>query len=130
VAGSPYAAGMTLGERFAAALAAKDSDALREMLADDVDFKGLTPRKFWEASNPDEVLEVLFGSWFEDEDRIQRAASIDQGDDVGEVKRVGYRLEIDTPSGPHVVEQQVYYRDHEDKLDYLRVVCSGYQPTS
>jgi hypothetical protein len=121
---------MTLGERFAAALAAKDSDALRAMLADDVDFKGLTPRKFWEASNPDEVLEVLFGSWFEDEDRIRQGASIDEGDDVGDVKRVGYRFEIDTPSGPHLVEQQVYYRDDGDKLGYLRVVCSGFQPTS
>ena len=43
---------MTLGERFVRAVAAKDRDELREVLAGDVDFKGLTPRRVGEGDVP------------------------------------------------------------------------------
>jgi hypothetical protein len=41
-----------LGSRFVAALAAKDTDRLVALFASDVDFRGLTPRRFWEADSP------------------------------------------------------------------------------
>jgi hypothetical protein len=121
---------MTLGERFVRAVAAKDRDELRQVLAGDVDFKGLTPRRFWEGASAEEVIEVLLGSWFEPEDVVEEVAAVEQGDDIEDVKRVGYRFRLVTPSGPHVVEQQAYYRESGDRMGYLRVVCSGFQPTS
>lgn len=120
---------MTLGERFVRAVAAKDRDELRQVLASDVDFKGLTPRRFWEGANADDVIEVLLGSWFEPEDVVEEVDAVEQGDDVEDVKRVGYRFRLVTPSGPHVVEQQAYYRDNGGQIGYLRVMCSGFQPT-
>lgn len=121
---------MTLGERFATAVAARDAEELRGLLAANVDFKGLTPRRFWEASTPDEVLEIVLGNWFGEQDRIDGVAAIEDGEDVGDVRRVGYRFEVTTPDGPHVVEQQAYYYEHENRLLYLRVVCSGFRPVS
>ena len=46
----------TLGAEFAQALAAKDFDRIRDLLHPEVDFKGLTPRRNWEASDPAAVI--------------------------------------------------------------------------
>ena len=55
--------GETAGSRFVAAIAARDVDGLRAVLAPDVDFKGLTPSRAWEASDPDAVVDAVFGHW-------------------------------------------------------------------
>jgi hypothetical protein len=119
---------VTVAENFASALARRDQEALRATMAPDIDFKGLTPRRFWEASNPDEVLEILLGNWFEPHDHIDGIDSLERGDDVEDVRRVSYRLAITTPDGPHTVEQQAYYRESDGRLGYLRIMCSGFRP--
>jgi hypothetical protein len=119
---------MSIGESFASALARKDMEALRALLAPDVDFKALTPRRLWEASNPDGVLDILLGSWFEADDHIDGIVALEQGDDVEDMRRIGYRFDVVTPNGPHIVEQQAYYREHDDRLHYLRIMCSGFRP--
>jgi hypothetical protein len=120
----------SLGVRLAEAIAAKDSDAVTSLLATDVDFRALTPRKFWEATQPAEVLEILFDNWFEESDHIDELVRVTQGADVEDTHEVGYRLAITNPDGPHTVEQQAYYRTDGDRISYLRVVCSGYRPVS
>ena len=117
----------SLGLRLARAIADKDEAALRGVLADDVDFRGLTPGRSWEAGSPDEVVDIAFGHWFEESDRIV-GDTIVEGDAVGDTSRVSYRFDIDNPDGSHVVEQQVYYRGDADRISYARVVCSGYRP--
>lgn len=67
--------GPDLGRRFAEAIAAKDAEEITSLLAPDVDFKALTPRKFWEASTPAEVVDVLFDNWFEEQDHIDARSS-------------------------------------------------------
>jgi hypothetical protein len=116
-----------LGERFARALADKDHAALKEVLAEDVDFKGLTPGRFWEATGADQVLDVLFGHWIEDHDHIDRLESVDVGEPVEDTQHVAYRLAMTLREGPHVVEQQAYFREADGRIGYLRVLCSGYR---
>jgi hypothetical protein len=116
-----------LGLRFAEALAAKDRRAIAALLGPHVDFKGLTPQKFWEGSTPEDVLDVLFDHWFEEQDHIDRLVDTSEGEPVGDVRRIGYRLRVTTPDGPHLVEQQAYYRA-DDRIHYLRVLCSGFRP--
>jgi hypothetical protein len=120
----------SVASRFVSAIAQRDHEAMRALLAHDIDFKAVTPRKFWEGAAPDEVLDAVFGHWFEESDHIEEVVHTDHGEDVGDTKRVGYRFRITTPDGPHFVEQQAYYRDDEDQIVYLRVVCSGYRPSS
>src|SRR6478735_3988939 len=56
----------TLGERWVTAIAVRDSAGLVALLTDDIDFRGLTPRKAWEATTPAAVADVVLGTWFDD----------------------------------------------------------------
>ena len=118
----------SIGRRFATALAAKDIGALRNTLADDVDFKGLTPGRLWEAVDAEGVVRVLLGSWFEDDDTIDEVIEVTDGAPVEDTGRVAYRLRVSNPSGVHTVEQQAYYRLDGGAISHLRVMCSGFRP--
>lgn len=117
----------TLGTRLARAVAAKDEAALRGVLADDVDFKGLTPGRLWEGIGPDDVVATLFGAWFEPQDRIERLVDLSEGAAVADTSHVSYRLDLVTPGGSYVAEQQAYYRG-EATIGHLRMMCSGFRP--
>jgi len=118
----------SLGRQFAHALAEKDVPLLTELLAPDIDFKGLTPKRSWEAEDRDGVLEILLGTWFEPQDRIDALLELNENDAVEDTAHVGYRFALNTPDGPHTTEQQAYYRVADDRIAYLRVLCSGFRP--
>src|SRR5260221_2106408 len=64
------------GERFARALAAKDSATLRSLIADTVDFQALTPGRHWRAATASEgVDQILLGKRIESDDEIHRLES-------------------------------------------------------
>ena len=117
----------SVGSRFVAAVAARDVDGLRAVLAPDVDFKGLTPGRFWEAANPEGVVDAVLGHWFGESDRIDAVDHLEEGGPVADTQRVGYRFAVTNDGGPYVVEQQMYYRERDGRLVYARVVCSGYR---
>ncbi len=73
----------TAGERFARALAAKDSAALCEVLADTVDFQALTPGRHWQASTVRQAVEeIILGHWFDAGDNIAELCSVAAGREV------------------------------------------------
>jgi hypothetical protein len=109
------------------AIVARDEDSLRGSLAPDIDFKALTPRKFWEADSPEGVRDVVLGTWFEEHDKVTGVREVTEGE-VGDTSRIGYQFELECPDGPYVLEQQAYYRSGPEGIDYLRIVCSGYRP--
>ena len=117
----------TLGADFAHAFADKDAARIRELLHPEVDFRGLTPRRFWEAGEPDAVVEILFGNWLEDDDRIEGIERI-ESDMVADRERVGYRFRVRNPDGRFLVEQQAYLTAREGRIVWMRVVCSGFRP--
>jgi hypothetical protein len=119
----------TAGEQWVAAIVARDAAGLESLLADDIDFKALTPRRSWEGTTPGEVSDVVLGSWFDDDVTIERVEDVST-DAVGDTQRVGYRFLTTTDDGPHLVEQQAYYRSEGDTIGYLRVVCSGFRPVA
>ena len=117
-----------VGERFAQALAAKDATALKALLAPGVDFRAMTPTRFWEATDPDEIVdEDLLGMWFSPEREIVSLLAVDH-DASGPVERVGYRLHVRRPDGDFVVEQQAYYQSEGERISWLRIMCSGFAP--
>jgi hypothetical protein len=117
----------TFGERFADAIAAHDTDALCGLFADEVDFQGLTPRRAWAATDPAGVVDVVLGHWFEDTDHIVSATRA-EAEPVSDTSHVGYRFEIDNADGARVAEQQAYYRVEDDRIVWMRVLCSGFRP--
>ena len=117
----------TTGAAFAAALAAKDSEQMTALLDPQIDFRALTPRRAWEADDPGKVLETLFGNWFEPSDEIVELVQV-QTDTVADRERVGYRLRIRNPEGSFLVEQQAYLSAPGGRIDWMRIVCSGYRP--
>ena len=117
----------TLGADFARALAAKDSDAIRELIHPEIDFRGLTPNRTWEAKDRDELMSVLLGSWFEDDDQIEALEWL-ESDRFADRERVGYRFTVTNPDGRHLVEQQAYLADRDGQIGWMRVVCSGFRP--
>lgn len=117
----------TLGASFANALAAKDADGLLALLHPEIDFRGLTPNRNWEAGDPAAVLAVLLDKWFEDKDHIEGIDAIEDGT-VADRERVGYRFRVTNPDGRFLVEQQVYLEPRDGQIGWMRVVCSGFRP--
>jgi hypothetical protein len=117
-----------IAEAFIDAVAQRDRAALSALLTPDVDFRGLTPSRPWEAHTPDDVVDVVLGNWFGEQDRIVAVTEVAHGRPVGDVRRVGYRLDGTNPDGAFTVEQQAYYRASMGQLSYLRVLCSGFRP--
>ena len=115
----------TMGEDFVAAIAKRDREGLKALLADDVDFKGLTPSLFWRAENPDDVEAIVFDHWFEEMEVT--AIPVLRTDDVAGINQIGYRFDVDTRLGPRVVEQQAYYKVKQGRITFVRLVCSGFR---
>ncbi len=116
-----------IGRRFAEAIAAKDSGALLEVLDPDVDFRGLTPGRFWEASSATTLVDdFVLGKWFEPSDHIDALEEVRSGSVAGR-DRVSYLLRITNDDGTFLVEQQAYYDVENDRITWLRVLCSGFR---
>jgi hypothetical protein len=116
-----------LGADFARALAAKDFDRVRALLHPEVDFRGMTPGRTWEASDPDTVIAEILRQWFEDSDDIEGVAQIET-DAFADRERVGYRYTVTNPEGRFIVEQQAYLEERDGRIGWMRVMCSGFRP--
>src|SRR4029450_723256 len=98
-----------IGKRFAEALAMKDAPGLLDLLDPEVDFRGLTPSRFWEASSATAVVDdVILGAWFEADDHTAALEHVELGS-VADRDRVAYLLRVSTPAGVFLVEQQAYF---------------------
>jgi uncharacterized protein YcfJ len=118
----------TVGEHFARAVAAKDSSRIQSLLADEVDFVALTPRRHWTASTPREAVdEIILKHWFRPDDDIHEIRSVSVGQ-VADLQRVSYRFGIRRDGQEHVLEQQAYYSSDGERITWMRIVCSGYRP--
>ena len=118
----------TAGERFARALAAKDSSALCALLADPVDFQALTPGRHWQASTGRQAAEeIILGRWFDAGTQILELCSVTTGQVAG-CEHVAYRMRVREDGDDYLVEQQAYYRTDGPRISWMRILCSGFQP--
>jgi hypothetical protein len=116
------------GERFARALAQQDRDALCAVLADTVDFQALTPRRHWQASTGRQAAEeIILGQWFDAGTRIEELCSVVTGQVAG-CSHVAYRMRVLESGTEYLVEQQAYYRTDGPRINWMRILCSGYRP--
>ena len=113
----------TLGTDFAKAFAAKDADRIRELVHPEIDFRGLTPNRNWEASDPDTLVSILFDEWLEDSDEVEGIESV-ESDSFADRERVGYRLAVSLPGRQLPRRAAGLHRGarREDRLDARRVL--------
>jgi hypothetical protein len=115
------------GPEFARALAAKDAARMLDLMHPEIDFRGLTPNRAWEAKDADAVMAVMLGQWFEPKDEIEGLEQLETGA-VGDRQRVGYRFSVSNPDGRFVVEQQAFLSARDGRIEWMRVLCSGFRP--
>jgi hypothetical protein len=120
-------ASASLGSDFAAALARKDFDRIGDLLHPEIDFRGLTPNRIWEAEDADAVVGGVLREWFEDSDEILELLQVETGT-VADRERVGYRFLVRNPEGLFEVEQQAYIGERDGRIGWMRSVCSGFRP--
>jgi hypothetical protein len=116
----------SLAGAFARGVAAKDDAAIRELLHPEIDFRGMTPGRVWEAVGPEDVLDAI-GTWFDSSDVIEVVEAIETFA-FADRQRVGYRFQVRNDEGLHLVEQQAYLSERDGQIGWLRVMCSGYRP--
>lgn len=117
----------TIGGEFAQALAARDFERIAGLLHAQIDFRALTPRRYWEASSPQQVVDEILTTWFEESDVVEDVLAVTTGG-VADREHVSYRFAGTNPDGPFVVEQQAYYTQRDGRINWMRVLCSGYRP--
>jgi len=115
--------------RFVTALAGKNAAALLSMFGREVDFRAVTPGRFWEASTAQAVTELIFGTWFGPGTEIERIESIGTGM-VGKLHTLEYRLRLVNPGGKFLVEQHAFADLTGGKITSLRLACSGFIPAA
>jgi hypothetical protein len=113
-----------LGRRFVEALAVGDREALSAVLHPEVDFRALTPNRFWEAHGRDAVLDILLGRWFDSDTAVDELLLLET-DTVADREQLRFRFRGRNLDGPMIVEQQAYLTRRDDLIGWMRVVCSG-----
>lgn len=124
---TPSATETEPGTALVEAIVVGDPDHARRLFADPVDFKAVTPARAWEATTPDEVVDIVLGSWFT-ADRGRRTLAALVEDRVADRHRITYRFDVHGPDGEQVVEQTAYFSLEDGLICWMRVACSGYRP--
>lgn len=115
------------GHDLAEALSRKDFDRAGEILHPEVDFRALTPNRQWEASTSADFVSDVLHQWFEPGDVIEELESVEEAS-VSDREHIAYRFNGHNDDGPFVVEQQAYYTATDGRIDWLRILCSGFRP--
>ena len=114
------------GPAFAQALAARDFEKLGSLLDPEIEFRALTPRRTWEADGDAPTVD-LFRRWFDEATAIDHVDRVET-DSVGDRQHLGYRFSGHDDDGPFVIEQQIYFTEREGRIDWMRMMCSGFRP--
>ncbi len=72
------------------------------------------------------VAEVL-PLWLEESDHVEELLEVESGA-VSDRQRVSYQLRGHNDDGPFIVEQQAYFTERDGRIDWIRVLCSGFRP--
>ncbi|MET0997506.1 MAG: hypothetical protein ABWX73_02220 [Marmoricola sp.] len=119
----------SLGEQLVRAIAAKDAGRLRSLFSTPVTFRGITPRRFWDAETAVEVVdEIMLGRWFDPGTTVTEVTSVETGT-VADVHSVRFRMSLVLASGQAAVtEQTAYFGAADGRITDMRLVCSGFRP--
>jgi ketosteroid isomerase-like protein len=111
------------------AIVARDFSRAQTLMHPEVEFRAMTPKRTWEADDPEAVEKVL-RAWFEHPEReVERVEPTEPGA-VEDTERVGWRVYGCDASGGFVFEQQAFLRENGGRVVWMRVMCSGPRPVA
>ena len=116
-----------LSGALAQAVAARDFVAARALLHPEINFRGMTPARAWEADDPDGVERIL-RTWLEHPERQVEQIAPTEPVAVADTMRVGWLVRGQMGDGPFTFEQQAYVRERDERIGWLRVMCTGPRP--
>jgi hypothetical protein len=116
-----------LGRAFVEAIVAKDAEGIASTLDPEIDFRGMTPNYEWRATTPEEVVEIVLGSWFEPQDLVREILDVETLP-IADRHRLRYRFRVECPDGEYFVEQQAYFDAPDGRITRMSAVCSGFRP--
>ena len=114
-----------VGGAFAEALLTKEWEHLESLLSSEIDFRGLTPSRQWEASTPKHLIDTVFAQWFGPTVDICEIINI-ATDRIVDRHRVVYRFRVRSDEDDYVCEQTAYFDEAEGKIVTLRILCTGF----
>jgi hypothetical protein len=112
---------------FVDAIVERDLARAVALLHPEIDFRAMTPNRVWEAGDPSGV-ETILRAWLADPDEEVHAIEPTEPSSIEDRMRVGWLVRISDADGPHVFEQQAYVRERDARIDWMRVICSGWVP--
>jgi hypothetical protein len=115
-----------LARIFVGGIVSKDREALTSVLDPEIDFRGLTPSQDWRATSPEEVAEIVFGSWFEPKDHVTEVLDL-RAEPFADRHHLWYRLRVESDGEPFVVEQQAFFDAPDGSITRMSIVCSGFR---
>ena len=115
-----------LGPAFAHALARGDVAQGAELRGPDVECRAVTPRRFWEADSAEETLRIL-ATWFNPSRVVHEVLALST-DLVADRQSVTYRFAGEEERRGFAIEQHAYYTARDDRIGWMRLVCSGFRP--
>ena len=105
----------------------KDGPALLDLLDPEIDFRALTPGRFWEASSGAGTGRRVIsgrGSKLTTASMRSRTCRPARSDRTGSATGSASPM----PMASFLVEQQAYFDVENDRISWLRILCSGYVP--
>ena len=114
-----------LSERLVAGIAAQDEAAIAACFADDAEVRALVPPGLRERRGASEAGALIAG-WFRDSTSLELVAA--DVADVADRLHISYRFAGVEDGERYVVEQQLYCRVRDDKIERADLLCSGFRP--
>lgn len=114
---------------FVDAIVARDFARAAALLHPEIDFRGMTPNRVWEAKDPAEVEKVL-RQWLDDPDEEVESVAATEPAMIEDRTRVGWVVRLSDAEGPLIFEQQAYISERDGQIGWMRVMCSGPVPRS
>ena|ERR1700676_1814861 len=115
----------TLGRAFAEAFVAKDDVQMAALLHPEIDFHGLTPQRVWKAKGPEQVISDVLQQWLDDVNQEPKLVEV-ASHSFADTESLTYRFTGRDAEGPFVCEQHAYLTGEGGRINWMRLVCSGF----
>lgn len=116
---------IALGERFVAAVAARDFDRLHACFDPDLRFRALTPNHVWAHFGVASAVTSI-RAWFGDARRLELIDS--RIERVGDRLSLSYLLRVQETDVWALCEQRAYCITAGGAISDISLICSGFRP--